>query len=81
MARTTIDIDTPILKEIKSLQKKEHRSLGQLVSQLLAEALVQRKRLKQDPDSHWAWVSRPMQARVDLADKDAVYAVLDESSP
>lgn len=78
MARTTIDIDTPILKEIKSLQKREHRSLGQLVSQLLAEALVQRKRPKQDSDSNWTWVSQPMRARMDLRDKDAVYAVLDE---
>ncbi len=81
MPRTTIDIDTPILKEIKNLQKREKRSLGQLVSQLLAEALVQRKRPKQNPHSNWAWVSRPMQARVDLTDKEAVHAVLDEPSP
>ncbi len=79
MARTTIDIDTPILKELKNLQKREHRSLGQLVSELLAEALVQRQHPKQAPSL--SWVSRPMQARVDLADKEAVYAVLDESSP
>jgi hypothetical protein len=79
MARTTIDIDTPIMKELKNLQKREHRSLGQLVSQLLAEALVQRKRPKQAPTL--TWVSQPMRARVDLADKEAVYAVLDESSP
>lgn len=80
MARTTIDIDTPILKEIKSLQKREHRSLGQLISQLLAEALVQRKHSQPDSDLQWAWVSQPMKARVDLTDKDAVYAILDESS-
>ena len=79
MARTTIDIDTPILKKLKNLQKQEHRPLGQLVSELLAEALVQRKRLKQAPSL--TWVSRPMQARVDLTDKDAVYAVLDEPTP
>jgi hypothetical protein len=76
MARTTLDIDTPILKELKNLQKQDHRSLGKLVSQLLAEALVQRKHLK--PRSRFAWVSRPMGARVDLTDKEAVYAVLDE---
>ncbi len=81
MARATLDIDTPILEELKNLQKQEHRSLGQLVSQLLAEALVQRKRPQPDPDLTWTWVSRPMQARVDLADKDAVYAVLDEPLP
>ena len=43
MARTTIDIDDPILKEIKAIQKKEGRSMGKIVSQLLAEALVQQK--------------------------------------
>lgn len=81
MARTTLDIDTPILEELKNLQKQERRLLGQLVSQLLAEALVQRKRPQPDPDLTWTWISRPMQARVDLADKDAVYAVLDEPLP
>lgn len=79
MARTTLDIDTPILKELKNLQKSEHRSLGQLVSELLAEALVQRKHPKPSPTL--TWVSQPMQARVDLGDKEAVYAVLDEPSP
>ena len=81
MARTTLDIDAPILEELKNLQKQERRSLGQLVSQLLAEALVQRKWPQPDPDLTWTWISRPMQARVDLADKDAVYAVLDEPLP
>jgi len=33
MARTTIDIDNPILKEIKTLQKKDGRSIGKIVSQ------------------------------------------------
>jgi hypothetical protein len=79
MARTTIDIDSLILKELKNLQKREHRSLGRLVSQLLGEALVQRKRSKQAPSL--SWVSRPMQSRVDLFDIEAVYVVLDESSP
>ena len=81
MTRTTLDIDAPILEELKNLQKQERRSLGQLVSQLLAEALGQRKRPQPDPDLTWTWISRPMQARVDLADKDAVYAVLDEPLP
>ena len=40
MARITIDIDAPILRELKRLQKREHRSLGKLFSQLLAEALL-----------------------------------------
>jgi len=79
MARTTVDIDTPILKELKRIQKREHRSLGQLVSQLLVEALDSRKEPKHD--SSLNWVSQPMQARVNLADKESVYALLDEDTP
>jgi hypothetical protein len=44
MARTTVDIDTPLLKELKALRDREGRSLGRLVSELLAEALAARKR-------------------------------------
>ena len=34
--RTTLDIDGPILRELKKLQIKEGKSLGRLVSDLLA---------------------------------------------
>src|SRR5262249_43322054 len=40
MMRTTLDIDDPVLKEIKVIHEKEGRSMGSVVSQLLAEALV-----------------------------------------
>ena len=77
MPRTTLNIDSPILQELQALQKQEHRSLGQLVSQLLAEALALRKHPTSPPPS-LNWVSRPMHARVDVSDKEALYALLDE---
>ena len=77
MPRTTLNIDSPILQELQALQKQEHRSLGQLVSQLLAEALALRKHPTSSPPS-LNWVSRPMHARVDVSDKEALYALLDE---
>ena len=77
--RTTIDLDGPILRELKRLQKSEGKSLGRLVSDLLASALAHRKSARSRPAS-FAWVSRPMGARVDLRDKDAVQAILDSSS-
>jgi hypothetical protein len=46
-----------------------------VISELLAEALVQRK--KQPPAPRLEWISRPMGALVDLSDKDALYAALD----
>ena len=75
MPRTAINIDDPILKEIKDLQKKEGGTVGKIVSQLLAEALGRRKTTKEAPKLKW--ISRPMHARLDLADKDALYAILD----
>jgi hypothetical protein len=75
MTRTTINIDDPILNEIKDLQKKEGGAIGKIVSQLLAEALVRRKTTESKPKLKW--ITRPMHARLDLADKDAVYAILD----
>jgi hypothetical protein len=77
MPRTTIDIDKPVLKEIKSLQKKEHRTLGQIVSQLLSESLARRRGSRKAPS--FKWTSRSMRAVVDLTDKDALYAILDEN--
>jgi hypothetical protein len=77
MPRTTVDIDMPVLKEIKSLQKKEHRALGQIVSQLLSEALARRRTPRKAPS--FKWTSRSMRAVVDLTDKEALYAILDEN--
>jgi hypothetical protein len=76
MARTTIDIDDPVLTDLKRLQKKSDKSLGQLVSELLASALAAKK--KPQPPPPFRWVSRKMGVpQVDLADKDAVQAILD----
>lgn len=75
MARTTLDIDAPILREIKALQQREGRSMGRIVSELLAEGLAQRKLRREEP--RLAWISRPMRALVDLSDKDALHAILD----
>ena len=78
MARTTIDIESPILTEVKNLQKKDGRSIGKIVSQLLAEALAQRKTKGKPP--RFKWHSRRMGALVDLADKDALYRILDRGN-
>ncbi len=76
MPRTTIDIDAPILRDLKRLQKRERKSLGRLASDLLAQALGSSgERATDRRDFHW--ISRPMGARVDLADKEAVHALLD----
>lgn len=78
--RTTVDIDGPVLEELKRVQRREGKSLGRLVSDLLAQALAARKAgpKRRRP---FRWISRSMAARVDLADKEAVHAILDRDSP
>ena len=75
--RTTIDIDDPILKEVKRLQRREGKSLGRLVSELLAQALAG---LREAPAGapQFRWIAKPMGARVDLGDKHALLDAMDD---
>lgn len=75
--RTTIDIEAPVLKELRELQKKEGGTLGEVVSRLLADALAHRPKKPIAPRLNWT--TKPMGALVDLADKDVVYAILDRT--
>ena len=77
--RTTVDIDDPILKELKKIQKKERISLGRLISDLLSQALRQRKSAKASAGPA-RWISKAMSARVDLADREAVNAAMEKES-
>ena len=78
MPRTTVNIDAPVLRDLKRLQKREGKALGRLISDLLARAMGGQGRGESRPAS-LEWVSRPMGARVDLADTDAVFAALERS--
>jgi hypothetical protein len=40
--RTTLDIDDLVLREVKAIHEREGRSIGAVVSELLAEALARR---------------------------------------
>lgn len=75
--RTTIDIDDPILEELKRLQRREGKSLGRLVSNLLAESLAD---ARQPPEGkpEFRWITKPMGARVDLGDKHALLDAMDD---
>ena len=76
MMRTTLDIEDPVLKELRAIQKREGGSLGALVSRLLARAIALQGR---PAKKVFRWTARPMKASVDLADKDALYAILDRA--
>jgi hypothetical protein len=77
MARIRLNIDDPVLKDLKRLQREEGKPLGRLVSDLLAEAIRARRDEAPEPPP-FSWHSREMNARVDLADKEALWSVLDQ---
>jgi hypothetical protein len=77
--RTTLSIDDSILKEVKAIHEREGRSIGAVVSELLAEALARRRPARARPS--FRWTSRLMKPLVDITDKENVYAVLDVALP
>ena len=79
MSRTTIDIEDPILDEVKRNAAAEGLSLGKAVSRLLAEALASHQSTKSGAPP-LRWRAAAMDARVDLADKEALYSALDEGT-
>ncbi len=75
--RTTVDIDDPIVKDLKKIQKKDGKSLGRLISDLLAQAIAERKSPKVSAKPA-RWISKSMGARVDLSDHEALYAAMEQ---
>lgn len=75
MARTTLDIDGSVLRELRIRQRREGKTLGQLVSELLAAALSR----SAEPSPPLDWQSAPLHAKIDLEDKEALYKALDEA--
>ncbi|MBN9609682.1 MAG: hypothetical protein BGO26_12930 [Actinobacteria bacterium 69-20] len=68
--RTTLDIDSSVLKQLKDYQRGRGESLGALASELLAKALAEET--QQPRPLPLEWISRPMGARTDLEDRDTV---------
>ena len=75
MARTTIDLDPGVLRELRRRGAREGKSMGQVASELLALAVAIDEA---PPAPDFVWVSadlgRPL---VDLEDPEAVRRALD----
>ncbi len=71
-----MDIDGPILRDLRRLQKRERKSLGRLVSDLLARALSAGRPARRSAEG-FEWEARKMGLRVDLTDKEAVRRALE----
>lgn len=78
--RTTLDIEKPVLEELKKLQRIEKKPLGQITSALLAEVLQARQAaLQTSAFPKLEWTTARMGAKVDISDKDALHRALDAS--
>ena len=79
MPRTTVNIDRPVLRDLKRIQKREKKSLGRIISDLLALALGQARQTSAK-ELHFNWVTRQMHARIALTDKDALYRAMEDDA-
>jgi hypothetical protein len=76
MSRTTLNLDPSILSELRHRGRREGKSIGQVASELLARALAESE---PRPARPFDWISADLgKPRVDLEDKEAVHAALDE---
>jgi plasmid stability protein len=73
--RTTIDLDPGVLRDLKARARREGKSLGRVASELLAAGLDADGPVQPEP---FIWAARPMGARVDLEDTEAVRRLVDE---
>lgn len=75
MPRTTVNIDASVLRQLKRRAAEEDKSLGDLMSELLAPALDTGARDSRSAPFHWR--TAPMgPPKVDLEDKEAVRVAL-----
>ena len=72
--RTTLDLDPAVLEELKRRRKTEGKPLGVIASELLRHAFSAQPQGRPD----FVWTSRPLELRVDIDDKDALWRALDE---
>ena len=75
MPRTTLNLDSSVLRELKRRAKDEAKSLGDVVSELVGPALAERHEPRRVVRLRWnaAAMGRP---KVDLEDKEAVRQAL-----
>ena len=75
--RHAIDISPNVFRASPALRERQGGSLDAIASGLPAEALDGRRE-EEGRAPTLEWRSQPMGARVDLADKDALCAILDD---
>jgi hypothetical protein len=77
MARTTLDLDPTVVRQLRRRGRQEHKSMGQVASELLAQSLA--RQASRPADERVMWTSWNLGVpKVDLEDKEAVRRALEE---
>jgi plasmid stability protein len=78
MARTTIDLDPAVLRELRRRSAREGKSMGQVASELLSRAVAEPSDV---PVPNFTWGAANLGLpRVDLEDAEAVRRALDDGA-
>jgi len=76
MPRTTLDLDSSVLAQLRRRARAEHKSMGKLASERLAVSLEEETEVEGQP---LAWPTLHMgKPKLDLQNKDALWRVLDD---
>jgi hypothetical protein len=76
MARTTLDLDPSVLRELRRRGTREGKSMGQVASELLAKAVASDADV---PAPQFSWTTADLGTPlVDLEDKEAMRRALDQ---
>jgi plasmid stability protein len=76
MTRTTLDVDTTVLDQLRDRAAEEGKSMGQVASEMLAPALAADEQ-GQEPRP-LRWTSKKMgMPKIDLEDKETLWLSLD----
>ncbi len=75
MPRTTLDLDSTVLADLRRRAASEGKSMGQVATERLASSL------REDPPTEprpLSWVRKDMGPfKIDLEDKEAIWGLLD----
>ena len=75
MARTTVNLDASVLRELKRRAKEEGKSLGDVISEIVGPALATSS--SRAGSARFTWrTARMGPPKVDLEDKEAVRITL-----
>lgn len=77
--RTTLDLDSSVLEQLRRRAQAEQKSMGQIASERLAVVLSDEMPVESAP---LCWPTQHMGTpKVDLQDKDALWRILEGDSP